>query len=283
MRPGEGRPIRARQAGARAACLWACGACLLGAAGEARARPLDEPLPATNLAILQRALRGAARELVRVTPLAPGARVAVRASDERAVDQEALAALLGALVEHGVEAWPVGDTTGKPSETAGAAATPGDTTTPADTAGGGAEAPAPSGGNGAGDEPASRGGSARPAAGAALDSLPLLELKVEEARVDYTRLYRAGLWGAQHVERRALGRLSARLLKPEARSVSWTGSADSTYADVVPRSELKSLEDASRPEVNGVVPVQSWTKAVEPILVGALIVGLVALFYTNRP
>ena len=61
------------------------------------------------------------------------------------------------------------------------------------------------------------------------------------------------------------------------------GEADSSYADVVPRSELPALEDPGRPELKGTVPVQGWTKAAEPILVGALVVGLVALFYTNRP
>ncbi|HSF03885.1 MAG TPA: hypothetical protein VLA62_12795, partial [Solirubrobacterales bacterium] len=116
-----------------------------------------------------------------------------------------------------------------------------------------------------------------------LQQLPVLEVSVEEARVEYTRLHRAGVLGAQHVERRALSRISGRLLRPQTRIVYWVGESDSSYADVVPRSELKALEDASRAELRGTVPVQGWTKAAEPILVGALVVGLVALFYTNRP
>jgi len=31
------------------------------------------------------------------------------------------------------------------------------------------------------------------------------------------------------------------------------------------------------------VPTQSWQKLVEPVLVVGLIIGLVSLFYTNRP
>ncbi len=261
------------------------GSTCLGAVAEG-ARPLDEPLPATNRAILQQTLEAAARELVRGAPLEPGTRLAITVAAQRVVDQEAVTALLGALVERGIEAWTV--TGAAASETTRAAA--GDT------------AALPSGldlaslerGRGlkqglrpSGDEMASEIGAATPTsgppAGVQVEQLPLLELTVDEARVDYTRLHRAGVFGEQHVERRALGQLSGRLLRPQTRAIFWVGTADSSYADVVPRSELKALEDAARPELKGAVPVQGWTKAAEPILVGVLVVGLVALFYTNRP
>jgi hypothetical protein len=123
---------------------------------------------------------------------------------------------------------------------------------------------------------------ADPAAGHA-PAFPVLVLGVEEARVDYPRLYRSGLFGGLHVERRATARLSARLLRPETHAVYWIGAADTSFSDNVSRSEVRVLEDPNRPETKGVVPPQSWQKAVEPVLVVALVVGLVSLFYTNRP
>jgi hypothetical protein len=115
------------------------------------------------------------------------------------------------------------------------------------------------------------------------DHLPMLAFTVEEARVDYPRMYRSGVFGGQHVERRALGRVSARLMRENTRAVYWVGVADTSLTDVVPRSDLTFLEDARRPETRGTVPTSNWTKIAEPALVVALVVGLVALFYSNRP
>jgi len=113
--------------------------------------------------------------------------------------------------------------------------------------------------------------------------LPLLVINVDEARVDYPRLFRSGLFGGLHVERRAIARLSAELRRPGSRAVYWVGAADTSLADHVMRSEVTLLEDATHPETKGTVPSQSWQKVVEPVLVVGLVVGLISLFYTNRP
>jgi hypothetical protein len=113
--------------------------------------------------------------------------------------------------------------------------------------------------------------------------MPLLVVSLDESRVDYPRLFRSGLFGGMHVERRALVTLSAKLMRPDTRAVYWVGTADTSLADYVRKSEVPLLEDAAIPETKGTVPNQAWQKMIEPVLVVGLIIGLVSLFYTNRP
>jgi hypothetical protein len=51
----------------------------------------------------------------------------------------------------------------------------------------------------------------------------------------------------------------------------------------VSKAELPSLEDRLRPETRPLPPQSNLKHIVEPALVVALIAGLVALFYQNRP
>ncbi|MGH7726978.1 MAG: hypothetical protein ACREOU_16260 [Candidatus Eiseniibacteriota bacterium] len=113
--------------------------------------------------------------------------------------------------------------------------------------------------------------------------LPILSIRVLEARVDYVRQFRGGLFGAQRIERRALASLTGRLSPPASDAVSWTANSDSTVGDVVLKSDLASLEDRQRPETRGTVPSAGFKKVLEPLLVVVLIAGLVSLFYQNRP
>jgi hypothetical protein len=113
--------------------------------------------------------------------------------------------------------------------------------------------------------------------------LPILSIRVLEARVDYVRQFRGGLFGAQRIERRALASLTGRLSPPASDAVSWTANADSTVGDVVLKSDLASLEDRQRAETRGTVPSAGFKKVLEPLLVVVLIAGLVSLFYQNRP
>jgi hypothetical protein len=111
----------------------------------------------------------------------------------------------------------------------------------------------------------------------------VLTYRVLESRVDYVRQFRSGLFGAQRIERRALTSVSLRLAAPGSEAVTWTATADSTVGDVVLKSDLPSLEDRARPETRPTPPSSSIKKVLEPVLVLALIAGLVALFYQNRP
>ena len=279
---------------------WTGAALLVAAAGwlggAAPAAAAKKPLPESNLVLLDRALAAAARQLVEAAPLPAGGRVALAKAEDTPLALDVERALLEALTAKRIEVWLV-PATAAPAETAaagraGAAAAPpeaprGDETMAELQARQRAQAaakPEPvfdpgTGGAAAAGAPA--GGAA--ASAAEVDGLPLLSVHPDEARVDYPRLYRSGLFGGMMVERRAITRLSARLLRPQSRAVYWTSAADTSLADHVAKSEVKLLEDPQRAETRGTVPSQSWQKVIEPVLVVVLVVGLVSLFYTNRP
>jgi hypothetical protein len=272
-----------------ASWLWAAAFALMVVSPVGAA---DKELPESNLALLDRALQLVAEDLLNRSTLQPGTRLTIATEGERPVDADMEHALLNALTQMRIEAWTLGTGSGKEpptpsptSDTSSTALTPDlqaaqearvralgldpDTATPFDSAGAGNATTAS---QGAEDWLAS-----------VANHLPVLVFEVEEARVDYPRMYRSGVFGGQHVERRAMARVSARLLREGTRAVSWVAVADTSLTDVVPRGDLKFLEDATRPETRGTVPTSDWTKIAEPALVVALVVGLVALFYSNRP
>jgi hypothetical protein len=269
------------------AALLTVAACVLVAAAPVEAA--KKPLPESNLALLDRTLAAAARQLVEGAPLAPGSKVALVKAEDAPLALGVERALLAALTERRIEVWLAPASAVAESATAVRADTawrrgPVTAETLAELRARQQALSTPA----KPQEIFDPGTGAAPLGGAPapppeIDRLPLLTVRAEEARVDYPRLYRSGLFGGLHVERRALSRLSARLLRPESRAVYWVAAADTAIADHVAKSEVKMLEDPARAETRGTVPSQSWQKFVEPILVVALMVGLVSLFYTNRP
>lgn len=277
-----------------ARALWLA-ALLVTAAGLVAAAPpaqaAKKKLPVSNLALLDRTLAEAARQIVESAPLEPGSRVALVKAEDNPLLLDAERALLAALTARRMDVWmvpaaAVGESTAVPVRIGAEDLDGGPITSEtiaelqARQRQLSAQAKTPEVYDpGSGPAPLGAGLQTPPE----VAELPVLRLRVEEARVDYPRLYRSGLFGGLHVERRALSRLSARLLRPESRAVYWVGVADTALADNVAKSEVRVLEDPSRPETRGTVPTQSWQKVVEPVLVVALIAGLVTLFYTNRP
>ena len=255
---------------------------LILAVAAARPAAAGEPkvLPESNLSLLDRGLVEAARTLVARSPIAAGSKIALKRLPEAPISAAATRAVLAALTERRVEVWVV---TGVAPESGAAlerAAPTGASPTTVEEMRERALARARTGSSGAVFDPGT--GSASDAAPDELD-LPLLVVNVDEARVDYPRLFRSGLFGGLHVERRAIASLSGELRRPGTRSVYWVGAADTSLADHVMRSEVALLEDATHPETKGTVPSQSWQKVIEPVLVVGLVVGLISLFYTNRP
>jgi hypothetical protein len=276
---------------------WTGVALLVAAAfwwgGAAPAAAAKKPLPESNLVLLDRTLSAAARQLVEAAPLPAGSKVALAKAEETPLALDVERALLEALTAKRIEVWLV-PATAAPAETAavgraGAAAPPPEAPSGTETMAElqarqraqAAAKPEPVFDPGTGAAAGAPGRGAAPAA--EVDGLPLLVVHPDEARVDYPRLYRSGLFGGMTVERRAITRLSARLLRPQSRAVYWTSAADTSLADHVAKSEVKLLEDPQRAETRGTVPSQSWQKVIEPVLVVVLVVGLVSLFYTNRP
>jgi hypothetical protein len=264
---------------ARAARIGMAAACLVLVAGAAFAD--KKPLPQSNLALLDHAITATARTLVGRAPLQAGAKIAFEKQPEGTVKPICERAMLGALTDHQIEVMVVPP----PAPIAAApAVAPGDSShsMPDSIAKGTIQQ----------QEAWRRSHKSQevfdptdnPAAPPTEEgNLPLLVVSLDESRVDYPRLFRSGLFGGLHVERRAIVTLSAKLERPDTRAVYWVGTADTSLADYVRKSEVPLLEDASIPETKGTVPTQSWQKLVEPVLVIGLIIGLVSLFYTNRP
>jgi hypothetical protein len=111
---------------------------------------------------------------------------------------------------------------------------------------------------------------------------PVLEYQLASARVSYLRL-RGWLPGRVKIERQAL--VEARLTMRAARqgTVLWSGDAMHNLVDAFPRSQLVLVEDARYEGLKSEPPGRTVDKVVEPVLVVAIVAGLIALFFQNRP
>ena len=272
--------------------------CVLAPARGARGAE-DEPVSTTNAQLLLNATRAVARTLAAQAPLTPGTRIGVRREAGEGVNTDALDALVMAFNERRIECVVLeplaAETPAEGTVAPDTAGIPAGTQKSADDLGqfsklqaeriaqaaradsiarartGAAPAPAPAPGAGS---VMSNGGAAA--------TLAVLGYRVPEARVDYVRIFRGGLFGAERIERRATARIALRLFAPGGEAVRWSASADTTLGDVVMKSDLASLEDRTRPETRPIPPSSSIKKYIEPALVVILIAGLVSLFYQNR-
>jgi len=113
---------------------------------------------------------------------------------------------------------------------------------------------------------------------------PVLEYQLATARGSYLRLVG---WlpfsGRVRIERQALVEGGLTLRDPRTARVLWVGDASWNLVDVFPRDRVTSVEDARFGELKDTVPTRNVDKVFEPVLVVAVVVGLVALFFQNRP
>jgi len=112
--------------------------------------------------------------------------------------------------------------------------------------------------------------------------VPLLEYHVASARVTYLRL-RGWLPGRVKIERQALVEARLTLRDPLHSSVRWTGDATHSLLDAFPRSQVTLVEDPRYAELKGEIPGRTVDKVMEPVIVVAIVAGLIALFFQNRP
>jgi hypothetical protein len=147
------------------------------------------------------------------------------------------------------------------------------------------------GGSGANGAPPKAGGagsiieSARPwlaPAGDVADAR--LDIRVIELGVRYTKLHRGGFlfFGERTVDRFASARLHGELRRPTDHVVRWSGDADASASDEVQVSRLSTLEGLDYPFTDPQVPPGGAARIIEPIIVSAIVVGLVFLFVSNR-
>ena len=111
---------------------------------------------------------------------------------------------------------------------------------------------------------------------------PVLEYQMASARATYIRLT-GWLPGRVKIERQGLVEARITLRDPARSTVRWSGEAAHALVDAFPRSQVSLVEDARYPDLKGEVPGRSIDKVVEPVIVVAIVAGLVALFFQNRP
>jgi len=93
---------------------------------------------------------------------------------------------------------------------------------------------------------------------------------------------RANLWGGQfHRESRVSLVLQLSGGGP-GEPLDWQGEVAGRLADRVPKDRLPILQDAAFDFAKVEVQRQSWGKFVEPVIVSAVLGGLIHLFFSNR-
>jgi hypothetical protein len=155
--------------------------------------------------------------------------------------------------------------------------------------GGGAQAVQQGGGNGStGGDPGSEASGMPPAPPPLEPEEPVdgeIRVRVVELGLKYTDKHRTWpVFGSEVVERFAGANLHAELETPEDDLVRWSGSGDATFIDEVPAKMLpilEGVEGARNAFATPAVPA-GGSKLLEPLIVSAIVVGLVFLFVSNR-
>jgi len=113
---------------------------------------------------------------------------------------------------------------------------------------------------------------------------PLLEYQLATARVSYLRLVG---WlpfsGRVKIERQSLVEGALTLRDPRSANVLWSAGASYNLVDAFPKDRVSLVEDDRYTDLKSAVPARNVDKVFEPIVVVAVVGGLVALFFQNRP
>lgn len=113
---------------------------------------------------------------------------------------------------------------------------------------------------------------------------PVLEYQLATARISYLRLVG---WlpfsGRVKIERQAMVEGGLTLRDPRTSVVLWVGSPSHNLLDRFPRDKLALVEDQRFSDLTSPVPQRDAGKVLEPLVVVAIVGGLIALFFQNRP
>lgn len=111
---------------------------------------------------------------------------------------------------------------------------------------------------------------------------PVLEYQLGSARITYLRL-RGWLPGRVKIERQALVDARLTLRSADRGTVLWSGDAAHNLVDAFSRNQLSLVEDARYDALKAEPPGRTVDKVIEPVIVVAIVAGLIALFFQNRP
>src|ERR1043166_426575 len=111
---------------------------------------------------------------------------------------------------------------------------------------------------------------------------PVIEYTLGSAKATYLRL--VGLLpGRVKIERPPLVAGSLGLRDPNSARVLWTADIGQNFVDRFARNQLPLVEEERYPDLKSELPQRNADKVVEPMVVVAVVGGLVALFFQNRP
>ena len=111
---------------------------------------------------------------------------------------------------------------------------------------------------------------------------PVVEYTLGSARVTYLRFVGV-MPGRVKIERQALVTGSISVRDPNSARVLWTGDIGQNFVDRFARGQVQMVEEERYPELKSELPQRNVDKVFEPVLVVAVVGGLVALFFQNRP
>jgi hypothetical protein len=236
----------------------ACAIVLFGLVSHVWAAQVEHP---TNMALLEKALSSAVESLVKGMPVSNlNGPVLMSVSGAHEADWMVQNILGRRLREDGVTVVVTApEPAGAPvaRDTSEAAAEPPDT-----AAVGAAQAPPVS-----------------------LEPVPVqlvLSHHITELRMEYPRVWRPHLVGRKMVERHAYASLSVRVVDERTGALLWVGESKASERDAVPASELAFLEGKGQEWQKGVMPPGKLGGLIEPLVVAAIVGGLVYLFYSNK-
>ena len=111
---------------------------------------------------------------------------------------------------------------------------------------------------------------------------PVVEYSLGSAKVTYLR-YVGFLPGRVKVERQALVTGTISMRDPNTARVLWTGDLGQNFVDRFARAQVPLVEEERYPDLKAELPQRNVDKVLEPVIVVAVVGGLVALFFQNRP
>jgi hypothetical protein len=111
---------------------------------------------------------------------------------------------------------------------------------------------------------------------------PIVEYTLGSAKVSYIRLV-GWLPGRVKIERQSLVQGAISLRDPATSRIIWTGDIGHNFVDRFARGEQSLVEEARFPDLKDDVPGRGVDKLAEPVIVVAIVGGLVALFFQNKP
>lgn len=113
---------------------------------------------------------------------------------------------------------------------------------------------------------------------------PLLEYQLATARVTYLRMVGGYLLPSRvKVERQALVAGGLTLRDPVNSRVLWLSDTGHNFLDRFPKDQLPRVEDGRYTDLKADLPERNFGRLMEPVVVAAVVTGLVVLFFQNRP